>query len=346
MGISRTLGARPIIDLEAFYRQRISAVRFIKSIERAARSGFSDDDMVCAAAALPKSDPTLKRTLELATQSIRTRDGLARRAVLGWIRYLIRTEVGAHMPLSEEDHGTARRHFEAIITCFRDLGTSNAPVGHDISPSSNGRSGKLKKRTAPRLVALAQLAFLWLSEERDLSPSDALIGFDMILSHTRKVNLSAKQFVVLAMVRAEQASLLAALAALKYAEQYTASNNRLLLEAQAQAASSEAVVEQMTIRLQEARHEFEVLQGKLAAAHLDIVRLKRDNETRVEGHRHTFGELRGRSLGFVRAKLKPLIDEALDALEGDPPFADIALHRLQSIRTRIFEEETWLARLD
>jgi outer membrane protein TolC len=69
-------------------------------------------------------------------------------------------------------------------------------------------------------------------------------------------------------------------------------------------------------------------------------------QTRAEAHRHALRNLRGRSLGFVRIKLKPLIDEALDALEGNPPFADVALHRLQSIKARISEEDTWLALLD
>jgi hypothetical protein len=348
MGISKTLDL-PVLDIQAFYRQRSASSRFIRSIERAGRSFFSDEDMISAAAALPENDPILKRTLELAAQAFRTGDGLARRAILGWIKHLIRAETAALMPLPEQDQTSARGYFEAIVTRLKDSITNSEPKGRDdvASSSSKGRSSKAKKQAALRLVALTQLVFLWLCEERNLSPSDAQVGFEMILGKARRVKtLPARKAVILSMARAERTPLEAVLSAFKYLEQDIISNTHALLEAQAETARANAAIEQATNNLQAARDQLERLQGQLATAQTDIARLQRDNETRAEGHRHALRDLRGRSLGFVRTKLKPLIDQALDALEGDPPFADIALHRLQSIKARVAEEDIWLARLD
>jgi chromosome segregation ATPase len=123
-----------------------------------------------------------------------------------------------------------------------------------------------------------------------------------------------------------------------------ADTKHLAVDAQAEVERLQSSMGQLNNRLRATEEEAMTLQSELARAQTEVLQLKRESETKTEAYRHALRELRGRSLGFVRTRITPLIEEALDALGGDPPYADVALHRLQSLKIRAAEEDTWLAR--
>lgn len=339
------VAAPRIIDLEEFYRAREKPSRFLRALEAAARSSFPQDEMDRSVRALAECDPVLKRTVELSAQAVRSRDGFARRAVLAWTKHLVRLEVSTRAPLDEADQTTASRLFESIAARLK--AASGMPLLNDTEGDSTASSGaaarKRRKLSEQRASGMTRLAFIWLWQERQLSPIDAARGFESILVKKKSRKATPSEVVALALIRGEDAAVRGVLAAFDLLKNEIDSSNHQLRAAQSREAEAEHAAEDANRGLHAAVVEADTLRAKVELTQTALARLERERETDLLGFRHAIGEIRARSLGFVRKKVKPLVDEALDALEGEPSHADVALDRLQSIKSRIAEEETWLA---
>jgi hypothetical protein len=194
-----------------------------------------------------------------------------------------------------------------------------------------------------RAFALIRLAFIWLSQERQLSPLDAAPGFESILIQKKSRKVSAGERVALTMMRGEDAAIRGVLATFALLQSEIDSSKNQVSVAQSKEFEAKRVADDAVLQLTSAINDLKALRAKHELAQARIMSLEREKETDVLAFHHATGEIRARSLGFVRKKLVPLVDEALDALEGEPSYSDVALNRLQSIKSRLIDEEQWLA---
>lgn len=70
----------------------------------------------------------------------------------------------------------------------------------------------------------------------------------------------------------------------------------------------------------------------------EIKNLRRALVVQCQLHGHDLAEAKGEQLVFLRDRLKPLLSDAKDALEIDPPAMDVALRRIKASLAAIDRE--------
>ncbi|MGY0834217.1 hypothetical protein [Azospirillum argentinense] len=118
-----------------------------------------------------------------------------------------------------------------------------------------------------------------------------------------------------------------------------------IAEAQADRAAAWRVAEERREKLQELTAAVEAGAARLGAAEA----ARADAEARAAGLQreldaarrvaaHDLADSRARCRTFVDEKIAPLVADAIDALDGAPPYPDVALERLRLIQKRIADE--------
>lgn len=303
----RTVDAPPPEPcIAAYYRNpKIKPTAFLKALREAQVTSFSSNDTEEALQLVADTDPTLSRTVALLGKGP---DTLQR-----WLNDVAKMALSTYFP------DPIRYEFEPAKTLF----------GSFIRASMQDLVGNDKQRKM-RAQNLLRLCLVWLVEQRNLKPSDALLPI-------RKARKKEKQPSEMSLHR----DFLRLLKRAKTNQMMDLSLVASVFEieiAQAERERREAIIVQTRLRENET-----ALEAELSAAkdHIEILERQRvdlsDKLVSTEKQLHEERELRaldrtqqeGRSRRFLTERLSPLLSDARDALDSDPPSTKVARQRVE-----------------
>lgn len=289
----------------------MSAGAFVKAVRTAKVRRFADDDVAEASRLMATNDPDGRRLCALASQS------KLPEAVERWVWTATQARLkdlvpGGFTPL-EPDAGTT----------FRSLHQHLSPW---LSSSDKAQRG--------RGVILLRLGLTWLLSQRSLDPW-------MVLDHLRatlfKDKTSAMRAARRLIARAKMVEIkdAAAVAGLAHQTVQTAraeqeADRRRQALFQSQLASAHADIAELRTKLSAALDERENLSRKLAEA-------QRHFDESQQHWGHDMADVKSQQSLLLRERLRPLLSDAIDALEIKPAAPEIALERVMVALSSIDE---------
>lgn len=308
--------------LLAYYGPKAPRVAaFVKAVRAAKLRKFPDENIAFARDHFTDFDPSLKRTVALA------RIGNSE-PIVAWVHEAARTVLARMLPEEMQDSG---------------LG---APALLDAA--ARGLAADLRnknKQLRTRAQNVFSLTMVFLHDRRGLTPWQALKGLRVAVRGRAALDAAPSEkeaHDAVALATPSAWPLLATVAAIVETSLEAAEEGR------AEALRKQAELERKVSELSEKNA---ALADRLQAAKEDIDRLRTAVATSEEArenekHRRALetAELKGRSRGFLETRVLPLVADALDALEVEPPAQDVAGERLRSARKFIEGEVSWLGR--
>lgn len=291
-----TAGAPRIVD---FYADpKLKPSEFLKAVRAAKLKTFKPDDRDQALRSIGTSDPMLSRTTSLL--------GKDRDAVRRWV-----TEVTIE---------ALKEHVPDILT---DGPSSSGILFDQIMRSVAADLGSKDKPRSTRAANLSRLALVWLLEQRNLKPIDAFLSIEKV---TRKRGGAgrpgANDEIVKILTNGYIKQLINPSVVARYFEDS-------LNEARAERLN----VHEVNVKLREKLSDLESAlrhsneQRGLTERQLRELRdqLRDEKELRqLDTSRQV-----GRSQSFLRERLRPLLSDARDALDFDPPHTEATRQRVE-----------------
>ncbi|MGU3476563.1 hypothetical protein [Methylobacterium sp. D48H] len=298
--------------LASFFEEKpIGAAAFVGAVRNSGRKRFEDADVAAAMAAMPVNDPVGTRLLSLAGQP------KLPPPLSVWVRPTVLARLRERLPgRFEMESGDAATIFRGVL--------------EDVSPklTSEFADARLEART------LLLLALTWLTPRSTFKPREALEEIYGLLFADED---GAEDAVVRALSGGEmkgirQASAVAGLARRAVSEATERAekehSRRLGIEDELAAARREAAaLKAQVASLTAERDDF---RDRLSAA-------ERRFEERQQHWGNDMAAVSARQKLLLDREIGPLLDTAVDALAGDPPFPDIALERVREALTIIKE---------
>ncbi|HEY8162233.1 MAG TPA: hypothetical protein VIF34_08210 [Methylocystis sp.] len=294
-----------------FGKEAIPAGPFLKAVRGAKLQRFMDDDIRAASVLAAETDPTGSRLLALAAMPVLPK------AVERWIWPEVRAFLRAKVPAAFEPFDP-----DADVTFRR--------IHREVSPALNDSDQQRRQRGE----TLFMLALTWLGTQRTLDVvttldalRDMFPGTDISVRETvRKGLVSGKLSEVkrtAAVVTLMGRALKESQVSLDMERQRRAGVEARLAKAQAQISGLFAQNETLT-------QERDRLASELAAA-------KRALEESQQHAGHDIVELRAQQTLLLKRRIGPLLSDAVDALEIEPPAPQIAIKRLKTAIVAIEE---------
>lgn len=117
---------------------------------------------------------------------------------------------------------------------------------------------------------------------------------------------------------------------------------RARLEAQERAAALDAAVAVERDRVRELREKLAAVEARAEALDAEVARLGQAIVDHRQLGAHGTAEMLARARTVLVERIDPLLADAIDALEAEPPALKVVKHRIQSGRGVIREEVAWL----
>ena len=301
--------------LSAYYsNSRVKPAAFVRALKTAKISYFHREDVSATKKRLDEWDPTLARTIGLL--------GKGPEPVARWVTEVTKESLTRALPGDDSDwHEAAKPLFDRVV---------RMSVEHLSSKNKQHRA---------RAQNFLRLVLAWLVDERNLSPTDALLSARKVEEKTRKSNaasLNRDAARLLARATLRQLLDLSSVAALFESVITEEAKERREVFAQFagfkhQISALETELQTKVAELEMANEDRANLTKELANVHKD---LRDEKELRALGRTRQAGRFRG----FLVARLKQPLSDAFDALGVDPPHVSVAHQRIEMAITAIDHE--------
>lgn len=287
-----------------FGAKPIAPTAYFKVLRAAKIERFAADDLAAAAAAAADTDGTGARLLALAAQPGKPK--AVDRWVWSAIQAFLRTKIpGAFEVLEPDADATFRNIHRALNHRLADPDTERQKQAH----------------------ILLALSLTWLASQRSLN----IVGALELLRDSFTESDGAKRELVRKAIADGKVGTLKRLAAIVGLFDGAARDARAALEAERQRrAATEAQLNdaKTTIgRLAAQVEELILARDRFATEAADAAK-KLDEGQQHAGH--DIVELKARQAAFLKRRISPLLSDAVDALEIEPPAPHIAIGRLKS----------------
>lgn len=290
---------------------RVKPAAFIKAVRAAKLRSFGADDTGEALRCLAETDPTLARTVALLGKGP---DPVAR-----WVVEATKASLKFYLPDTVSDeHEAAKSLFDRVVrACAGDL------------------AAKDKQRRA-KAQNLVRLALVWLIDQRNLSPIDALLS---VRKAKKKRNgatassVSRDAIRLLARAKLNQLLNLSLIAALFESSIAQAAKERH--EAFATQSGLRDRIDALETELQTANEELEKAAEDRARLSNELAVLKKELRDEKELRALERAKQAGRFRNFLAERLSPPLCDARDALDVDPLHVDVARQRIEMAITAI-----------
>lgn len=287
-----------------FGKEPVPATAFVKSIRAAKVHRFTDEDVAAAVALSATTDPDGAKLLALATAP-----GLPK-AIERWLwpaaMALLRNKVPAAFEAGDTDADSTFRR-----------------IHRDLAPGLGGGDEVPQQRSETLLL----LALVWLGTQRSLDVSGVLDALrDTFPQNEKSVREAVRKGLVSG--KLSEVKRTAAVATLIG---QTARDSKIALEMERQRrASVEERLESARARVSEVTAERDSIANSRdeLAAELEALRRELDESRLHFGH--DMANIKAKQNLLLTERIAPLIANAVDALEIEPPAPDVALRRLKS----------------
>lgn len=305
---------QPLVDptLTAYFgKEPVNPSLFVKSLKAAKIERFTDDDRTAAAALAERNDPDGARLLALASQP-----GLPK-AVERWVwpaaSALLKNKVPrAFEPFEPDADATFRR------------------VHRDLASGLASGEERLRQRSETLLL----LTLRWLGTNRSLDivgALDTLRGTfpssEAALRETVRKGLTAGK-----LGDVKRAAALATLLGRGLNDAKAAVD----MERQRRAALEERLSEGQ-VRIAKVSAENDALARERDVLAAECERLRRQLDENRQHFSHDMVNVKAQQILLLTERIVPLLDNAVDALEIEPPAPEVALRRLKSAIKHIQE---------
>jgi hypothetical protein len=289
----------------------VGAAAFVKAVRAAKVRRFTDDDIAEASRLMATNDPDGRRLCALASQS------KLPEAVERWVWTAAQARLKDLVPGD-------------FTPLDPDAGTTFRSLHQHLSPWL----GSPDKAQRGRAEILLRLGLTWLLSQRSLDPWTVL---DHLRATLFKDKTSAMRAVRKLIARTKMAEIkdAAAVAGLAHETVQAAraeqeADRRRQAVFQSQLASANAEIAELRAKLSAALDERESLSRQLAQA-------QRQFDESQQHWGHEMVEVKSQQSLLLQERLKPLLSDAIDALEIKPPVPEIALERVMVALSSINE---------
>lgn len=297
--------------LVSFFGEKpVGAAAFVASVRSEGKKRFDETDIAAAAVAMVANDPVGTRLLALAAQPNPPP------AIAVWLRPKVLARLKDRLP------GRFNLESADAAVIFRGVHEDLAPRLTSVSPET-----RLEART------LLLLALTWLSPRSSFKPTDAL---EDLYGTFFKESDAARDAVLRALSGGEvkglrQAAAVAGLGrdAVRAANERAERENSRRNDAEDTLAAVRRQVAELTAQVTSLETERADLSARLTA-----------EEKRFEERQQHWGNDLASTTArqkLMLARLAPLLETAVEALAGEPAYADIALERLHEALSTIRE---------
>jgi hypothetical protein len=289
----------------------VAAAAFVKAVRTAKVRRFTDEDVAEASRLMPTNDPGGRRLCVLASQS------KLPEAVERWVWTAAQARLKDLVPGD-------------FTPLDLDAGTTFRSLHQHLSPWL----GSSDKANRGRAEVLLRLGLNWLLAQRSLDPWTVL---DHLRATLFKDKASAMRAVRKLIARTKRSELKDAAAVVGLAHEMVQAarveqnaDRRRQALFQSQLATANAEIIELRAKLGAALDERESLSRKL-------VETQRQFDESQQHWGHDMVEVKSEQSLLLRERLKPLLSDAIDALEIKPPAPEIALERVMVALSSIEE---------
>ncbi len=326
---------KSMIRVSAYYEgKRQSAVRFLADMKKRKMSRFDPDDLQECIRRLDDLDPDFSRTLDLLFRAVGMRSPIAIHCI-SFVFESMSEQLKSHYKVSVDVEKPANVLFSDVLS----------GVSHGI------RSKPIDLKALNLLKALG----IWAGSSRNLDELDVIeslaselvqrdqdsdVGVPPSLHILFKP--SAKRKAMVDMLALVNQLLLRA----TYARKAEEAQRVQRLKENKRFSECMGLLGACKIELQRANERLDSLRDELATLRAENESLSRQVASQKALNSHGEGELRGRARVFLEKKLKPLLRDAHEFAELDPPRKSIIVERLEMAQEEIRKEITWLQSTD
>jgi hypothetical protein len=299
--------------ISAYYSDaRVKPTAFVKSVRAAKIKSFHAEDIAQAAQRLGETDPALTRTVALL--------GKRADAVARWLVDATKAALRLYLPdAAANEHEAAKSLLDRVALMSVD----------DLAARDRQRRARAQN--------LLRLVVAWLIDQRNLSPTDALLS-------VRLANQKRRDGSATASLNRDAARLLGR------------SKLKQLLDLSLVAALYESAVVEEARKRQEVFSSLAKLRTRITFLETELEARRAELNGANEDRRHLSNQLanaqrelrderqlrvldrtrqEGRFRGFLMERLSPPLSDARDALGFNPPHVDAARQRIQMAITAI-----------
>lgn len=288
--------------LTAFFgEKKIRPAAFLGAVKKKKIARFSSEDEAAAWDLMSAHDPDGERLWALASQ------GSLPEAVERWI------------------WPTAQKRLSSI------LGDRFAPLQQTSSEMLaiiSERAVRTSKEGASELDNWARIGFRWLIEQRSV---DAWQVADSLCSRLFPKAPDAKRLATKAVARGRTAELTLVVATIGLAKSVVENAQRALDTEQRLSLGLRAQLSQANEREQALQADVSRLETNLAATSSEVLVARAELEAERHHSGHELTEAKGAQQALLRERIRPLLSDAIDALEIEPAAPDVALRRLKNV---------------
>jgi len=305
----------PPIDaaLAAYFREKpIHAGPFFKALRGTKLDRFTSDDLAAATALAAETDPTGARLLQLAAQTGKPKP--VERWIWTAVQSFLRSKIpAAFEPFDPDADSTFRR-------IYRELQRKLA------------ESEPQQRQHAEILLAMS---LTWLASQRSL---DVVATLEHLRDAFPSSEASTRETARKGIAEGKVGTLkrLAAVATLLGGALREA-RSTLDMERQRRAAV-EAERDEAKAKIAGLAAQVETLMQELAKSDAHAAEAAKKLSEGLQHAGHDIVELKARQNAFLKRRITPLLNDAVDALEVEPPAPHIAIKRLKSAREAIGEK--------
>lgn len=174
----------------------------------------------------------------------------------------------------------------------------------------------------------ARIGIRWLIEQRSVDPWQVV---DALGPHLFPKAADAKKMTTRAIARGRTAELTLVVATGSLAKSVVESAKRALDVEQRRSLGLSAQISRANEREQILMADVSRLEGLLATTTSELLAAKAELEAERHHSGHELTETKGAQQALLRERIKPLLSDAVDALEIDPAAPDVALRRLKNV---------------
>ena len=302
-------------EISAFFENpEISPAAFFRVINNKKKKRFLSNDQASALELMHKCDGSGERLWALLSQT------KLPEAVDAWIWTAVQSRLkkvmGDDFDPQEYDPGR-------ILKTIRDA----------LRTDLKSEDDNVRERAENWL----RIGVCWLTERKNLRPWEVTSQvYSAIFQDDKKAFEISKRAVTKGKDR--EFRLAVAMAALGHEVVEIAQNERDKLKQELgdlrhRYSDARASIDQQRLKAEE-------LQSQLVARQNEVVELKAKLLTERQHWGHDLSEIQAGQGVLLRERVAPLISDAIDALEIDPPFPHVALKRLKAVLSLINEEKT------
>ena len=327
--------ARSLTDYYA--DKQLNAKRFLAALNKNKVGKLTEDDQKQASAELDALDQKFLRTLNLLFHSQSLRDPAA---------------VSCKQFAINAAQRQAEKHYGVVI----EIELSPTQILETILTAM--KPALMAKKTDARALNLTKALALWLTDSRSLEILELIeaLSSTLVKDYSKKPDVAAirkGQMAILLnpkvtltnmQVYAAFAGIGAAVA--RSAKQVADQEQQRVKQAQQRIEALTLDLDQTKRALNDATLQLDQLREEIEGHHHHRQQQEENLKTHQQVSAHVHGEIRGHSYAFLNRTVRPLLQDAQDFAELNPPGMDVVRERLEQTFKAIEDELKWLKSSD